>query len=76
MTGNEKKQPVAWYVWPFYAIWKLVLGIFALTGRLVGAVVGFVLLIAGIVVSLTVVGAIVGIPMIIVGFLLVVRSIF
>jgi uncharacterized membrane protein HdeD (DUF308 family) len=72
---SEKKK-VSWFLYPFWLIWKLVAGIILFTGRLVGAIIGLVLMIAGIVVSLTIVGMIVGIPLIIFGFLLMMRSIF
>lgn len=65
-----------WIFWPFVALWKLLAGIIELTGRLVAALVGLVLVIAGIVLSLTVIGAIVGIPLAIFGFMLMVRGIF
>lgn len=74
MTSQEKRIP--WFLWPFWAIWRLVIGIIAFTGRLVGAIVGLVLMIAGLIVSLTVVGAVVGIPLIIFGFMLLLRSLF
>lgn len=63
-------------LWPFWAIWRLVLVVFQLTGRLVGAVLGLVLVIAGAVLTVTVVGAIIGIPLIIFGFMLALRSLF
>jgi len=72
---TEKKH-VPWYLFPFWLIWKLVVGIIAFTGRIVGAVLGLVLMIVGVVASITVVGLIVGIPLIIFGFLLMIRSIF
>jgi hypothetical protein len=72
---SEKKK-VPWFLYPFWLIWKLVAGIILFTGRLVGAIIGLLLMIAGIVVSLTIVGMIVGIPLIIFGFLLMMRSIF
>lgn len=71
---ETRKHP--WYAWPFIALWKLIAGIVALTGRLVAVILGFVLLLVGILVSLTVVGAILGIPLAIVGFLLVMRGLF
>jgi hypothetical protein len=43
---------------------------------LVGAILGLVFMIVGVVVSLTVVGAIVGVPLAIFGFLLILRSLF
>ncbi|MBI5935337.1 MAG: hypothetical protein HY867_16670 [Chloroflexi bacterium] len=73
---TETKKEIPWYAWPFVALWKLVAGIVALTGRLVAVILGFALLIAGILISLTVVGAIVGIPLAIIGFLLVLRGLF
>ncbi|MCC7511661.1 MAG: hypothetical protein IT296_03320, partial [Anaerolineae bacterium] len=60
---TETKKQIPWYAWPFAALWKLIAGIVALTGRLVAGILGFVLLLAGILVSLTVIGAIVGIPL-------------
>ncbi len=73
---TKTKAHIPWYLWPFVALWKLIAGIVALTGRLVAVILGFVLLLAGILVSLTVVGAIVGIPLAILGFLLLLRGIF
>jgi membrane-bound ClpP family serine protease len=61
---------------PFQAIWRLVTFIFELTGRFVAILIGFVLLVVGVIVSLTVVGAIVGIPLAIFGVLLIVRGLF
>lgn len=72
---TEKKR-VPWFLWPFWLIWRLVIGIIEFTGRLVGAILGLVLMIAGLLVSLTVVGLVVGVPLIIFGFLLVIRSLF
>ncbi len=74
MSENSRRVP--WFLLPFWAIWKLVIGIIALTGRLVGAILGLVLMIVGVVVSLTVVGAIVGVPLILFGFMLLLRSLF
>ena len=63
-------------MWPFVALWKLLAGIIEVTGRLVAALVGLVLMIAGLVLTLTIVGAVVGIPLIIFGFLLMIRGFF
>jgi hypothetical protein len=73
---NEKKHHTHWLLWPFIALWKLVAGIVTATGRLVAAILGLVLMIVGVVISLTIVGAIVGIPLIIFGFLLILRGLF
>lgn len=72
---SESKH-IPFLLWPFYAIWKLIEWIFLLTGRMIGVILGLVLMIVGIVLTLTVVGAIVGIPFIIIGFLLTLKSIF
>ena len=62
--------------WPFIALWKLLAGILALTGRLVGAVLGLVFMIVGLVLIVTVILVPVGIPLLAFGSLLIVRSIF
>lgn len=74
MTKAKKKVP--WYLYPFWLIWRLVIGIIAFTGRLVGAIIGLVLMICGVILTVTIVGAIIGIPLIIFGFLLMIRAIF
>ena len=74
MTKTHK--PTFWLFWPFVMLWRLVVGIVEITGRLVAVVLGLVLMIVGVVVSLTVIGAIVGIPLAVVGFLLVWRGLF
>jgi hypothetical protein len=76
MTDETKNKRVPWYLWPFWALWKLVAGIVLATGRLVAVILGLVFLIVGVVLTVTVVGAIVGIPFIIFGFLLTIRGLF
>lgn len=72
----KERRRVPWIFWPFVALWRLLAGILGLTGRIIGAVLGLVLVIAGFAVSLTVIGAVIGIPLMLFGFLLMVRSIF
>ena len=67
---------IVWILWPFYALAQLITGILKLTGRLVAALIGFVLLVAGVVLSITIIGAILGVPLIILWFMLLVRAIF
>ena len=74
MTDEKKSTP--WILWPFVALWDLITWILKLTGRLVAAVLGLVLMIVGVILTVTVVGAVVGIPLIIFGFMLMIRSIF
>lgn len=73
---TENKKQIHWLLYPFWLIWRLVIWMIKVTGRLVGAILGLVLMIVGVVLTVTVVGAIVGIPLIIFGFMLIVRSLF
>jgi hypothetical protein len=63
-------------LWPFWAIWRLLAWIVGLTGRLIAAVLGLVLMIAGLMISFTIVGLPIGIPLILFGFLLMIRGFF
>ncbi len=74
MTRKEKRTP--WILWPFVAIWRLVASIIELTGRLIAVVLGGVLMLVGVIISLTVIGAVIGIPLSLFGLLLVVRGLF
>jgi hypothetical protein len=67
---------VPWYLWPFYAIWRLLTWIVKLTGRLIAVILGFALIIIGVVLSITVILLPLGIPMIMFGFLLAMRGLF
>ena len=74
MNNEHKKTP--WYLWPFKALWDLLTFILNLTGRLIAAILGLVIMVVGMILTVTVVAAPVGIPLIIIGFLLMLRSIF
>ncbi|MCL2376974.1 MAG: hypothetical protein FWC76_06200 [Defluviitaleaceae bacterium] len=63
-------------LFPFRVIWWLICFFFSLTGRLLGVIIGSLLMAAGLAITLTFVGAIFGIPIGILGLLLVVKSIF
>ena len=76
MSTTTESRSIPWYLWPFWAIWRLLSFIVELTGRLVAVVLGLVLMIVGALVSLTVIGAVIGVPLILIGFLLVLRSFF
>ncbi|OGO27209.1 MAG: hypothetical protein A2136_02475 [Chloroflexi bacterium RBG_16_54_11] len=65
-----------WLLRPFVWLWNLIAYIVMLTGRVVAVVMGLVLMIVGIILTLTVVGAIAGIPLLIIGLLLVVRGLW
>lgn len=72
--SNANRVPVL--LWPFYAIWRLLTFILKAIGRLLCAVLGLALLVAGAAITMSVVGAPLGIPLAILGFLLLVRAIF
>lgn len=55
---------------------KLVAWIIEAFGRLIAILIGLVLLIVGLMLTLTILGAIIGIPLMLFGFLLVVRGLF
>jgi len=76
MSTSAERKSVPWYLWPFWAIWRLVTFIVELTGRLVAVILGLLLMVAGALVSLTVIGLVLGVPLIIIGFLLVLRGLF
>lgn len=73
---TAQKGHIPWYLWPFAAIWKLLAVIVELTGRFVAMVLGIVLVVVGVIVSLTIVGAIVGVPLALIGLLLFFRGLF
>ena len=75
MSGATSPS-VPWILWPFWAVWKLLAGIIVVTGRIVGVILGLVLMIAGAALSVTVVGAVIGVPLVVLGLLLMARSIF
>ena len=76
MSEKAKSTHVPWYLWPFWAIWRLITWIVSLTGRLIAVMLGLALMVAGALVSLTVIGLIVGVPLFLVGLLLVFRGLF
>lgn len=73
---SEVDRRVAWYLWPFHAIWRLVTFVVRATGRLFCGLLGIALLIAGTTVALTLVGAPIGVPLALLGLLLLFRALF
>jgi len=72
--STESQMP--WILWPFYALWKLLSLILNITGRIICALLGIAMMVAGGAISLSVIGAVVGIPLAAFGFLLTVRALF
>jgi hypothetical protein len=73
---KEKKMSNSCLLWPVLAPVRLVGFLLKMVGRLVLIVVGFLVMIAGVIVSFTVIGACIGIPMILLGVFLVIRGLF
>ncbi len=73
---SHTESGVPWFLWPFYAVWRLVTFILNATGRLLCAVLGIALMVVGSTVTLTIVGAPLGIPLVLLGVLLLVRALF
>ena len=71
-----KNETMAILTWPFKAALSFTGFILELGGRFLALLLGVVLMIVGIVVSLTFIGAIIGIPMALFGFALVMRGLF
>ena len=72
--SNEKGVPLL--LWPFYAIWKLLTFILEMVGRFLAAILGIVLMFAGVGIAMTIVGAPVGVPVAAFGLLLLIRALF
>ncbi len=72
--SSETHIPIL--LWPFYAVWRLLTFVMSAVGRLLCAVIGIGIMVAGVVLTMTVVGAPVGIPLASVGFLLLIRALF
>ena len=74
MSDSDRNVPIL--LWPFYAVWRLLTFILELVGRLLCAVLGIALIVAGVAVTMTIVAAPVGIAIAVFGFLLLVRALF
>lgn len=71
---TDRDTPIL--LWPFVATWWLLTAILELTGRILCALLGLVLMAAGVAITLSVIAAPVGIPLAAFGFLLVIRALF
>ena len=72
----EEKRRIPFLLWPFWALFQLVLWILKVTGRLVGAILGLVIAILGVVLTITIIGAVVGVPMVLLGVMRMIKAIF
>ena len=74
--NDSTQSSVPLLLWPFYAIWRLLTFILSIIGRVLCALLGIALMIAGVAIALSVVGAPLGIPLAALGFLLLIQAIF
>jgi hypothetical protein len=75
MTGRHAGT-TPWFLWPVVVLWEFVAAIVIITGRILGVLLGLVLMALGIALSITLVGLPIGIPFAILGLLLMIRSVF
>lgn len=61
---------------PFVLLWRLLGFVIALTSRIICALLGLVVMVAGVIMTMTVFAAPLGIPVSILGFLLLIRALF
>lgn len=59
---------------PFVALWNWLLSLSKALGRILALGLGFILIVAGLVISMTVIGAFIGIPLAIFGLTLVIAA--
>ncbi len=76
MSARRHQSGVPWFLWPFWAIWRLIALIVGMTGRLIAVVLGLVFGIVGLILTVTVVLSPIGIPLMLFGALLVIRGLF
>jgi len=61
---------------PFAAVWSILSWVLNIIGRLLTAILAFILMVLGVALTMTIAGAPLGIPFIILGLLLLIRIIF
>ena len=73
---DENHNQIPLLLWPFYAVWRFLTLILNITGRIICAVLGIMLMMVGVAIALSIVAAPLGIPLAAFGFLLLVRALF
>lgn len=74
--SEEATRKVPALLWPFVFLWRLVGLLLNVTSRIVCALLGLCLMIAGVAIAMSVIGAPVGVALGALGFLLLVRALF
>lgn len=73
MSAHHDRVP--WYLWPIWAILRLVGFIIEMVGRLVAAILGGVFILLGVLLSLTLIGAFIGVPIALFGLMLMIKAV-
>lgn len=74
--ANTVENRTPWILWPFAVVWRLLTLLLEVTGRILCAVLGLLLIAIGVASTLTIVGAPVGVPFAVFGVLLTIRALF
>lgn len=72
--GTTRKVPLL--LRPFALLWRLLGLILSITSRIVCALLGLVLMVAGVALTMSILGAPAGVALSVLGFLLLVRALF
>jgi hypothetical protein len=73
---EETTRRVPLLLWPFVLVWRLLGLVLNLTSRIICALLGLLLMVAGVAITMSIVGAPAGIALSALGFLLLVRALF
>lgn len=73
-TSNYPRTPLV--LLPFTVLWRLISFVVETVGILMGLLVGFILMVVGAVLCLTVIGSVVGLPLLFIGVLITLRAIY
>ncbi len=75
-AAHHPRHRTPWFLWPFVALWHLLVAIVALTGRLVAVLLGLTLLLVGGILTALIITAPIGLPLALFGLLLTVKGLF
>lgn len=73
-TSNYPRTPLV--LLPFTLLWRIVSWGVEAVGILMGLLVGFILMVVGAALCLTVIGSVVGVPLLFLGVLITLRAIY
>ena len=74
--SSARSRPTPLLLWPVVILWRVVSMLVQLTGILLALAIGFVFMILGVALSMTVVGAVIGVPLLFLGIMITLRAIY